>query len=342
MIVFDSESIESAKAIIPTLSRDGYILACASDNSYSALQEQLISAQLANYFNLLITKDQGSLDSLDAIRGEIDLINEVQKANPVITSWQQSVQVIVPISDLNDPFVSAGYGYPGEQASLTLAPLIEVDGKLMLQNLVNNLNMNAFFIFVVTKTMYTKYTMKYLLETLSTNPVKIVVIDDEKYPGMPMCAQILMCKDALDPEIPVIVTSCTQLLEWDSNSFLYSLANPMVDAGVLTFQNRHPRFSFVSLDNRGWITDCKMNQPFSNNACAGIFYWKRVFDLIKYSSLVVSKGQDSLNKYGPLLAMKEALKEGKKIKNYECRRMWELSTPNDLSYFHLVQKPDNS
>jgi FMN phosphatase YigB (HAD superfamily) len=49
----------------------------------------------------------------DDILYEIKKIDEVQGANPLITSWQQTVQVIVPIFDPKDAFIQAGYGYPG-------------------------------------------------------------------------------------------------------------------------------------------------------------------------------------------------------------------------------------
>ena len=47
------------------------------------------------------------------IRSEIEKIDEVQGSNPLITTWQNRVQIIVPLSNDNDAFVKAGYGYPG-------------------------------------------------------------------------------------------------------------------------------------------------------------------------------------------------------------------------------------
>lgn len=206
----------------------------------------------------------------------------------------------------------------------------------MLQNFVENLNMEMTLIFVIDKIMYEKYNMKYLLENLFENLVKTVLVDSSDFSTS--CSQILACKEFLDTDVPVVVTNCTQYLEWDSNSFLYSLANPMVDAGVLTFQNTHPRYAYVGMDKRGWVTRSELYKPFSLTACAGVFYWKKSKDLLKYCSLVVAKGRDVQNKYGVALAMDEAIKDGKRIKSYECRRMWELSTPKDLEYFHMVQQ----
>lgn len=205
----------------------------------------------------------------------------------------------------------------------------------MMQTLVENLNMKAQFVFLVSKAMYEKYNLKYFLESLVENKCKIVV--PEIHPTT-TCAQILACRDEINLDEPVIVTSCSQFLEWDSNAFLYSLANPVVDGGILTFQNSHPRYAYINLDNRGWVTGAELHKSISSNACAGIFHWKKAFDLFKYASIVVTKGIDSGDKFGVILAYAEAVKDGKRIKNYQCRRMWELSTPKDLDYFHMIQK----
>jgi hypothetical protein len=147
---------------------------------------------------------------------------------------------------------------------------------------------------------------------------------------------MLHCKDYIDLCSPVLVTSCTQLLEWDPNTFLYALANPKVDGGILTFQNSHPRYSYVSLDEFGWISNTAMKKPISTHASAGVFYWKRAFDLIKYSAVVVAKELDTANKNSLILTYQEAIKEHRHFKAFECRRMWELSTPEDLNYFYLA------
>ena len=195
--------------------------------------------------------------------------------------------------------------------------------------------MNAQFIFIVSKKYFQLYQLKYLLETLSENPVKIVVTENSQTP-MGKCEQMLHCRDYLDLSSPVLVASCTQVMEWDPNTFLYSLANPKVDGGILTFQNSHPRYSYVDLDESGWIANVAMNKPISTNASTGVFYWKRAIDLIKYSALVVAKKLDSNSKQTLLTAYQEAIKEGLLFKKFECRRMWELVTPKDLDYFYVA------
>lgn len=56
---------------------------------------------------------EGLMD-LDHIFNQIDLIHEIQEANPLITQWQQNVQVIIPLFGLEDEFIKSGFGYPGK------------------------------------------------------------------------------------------------------------------------------------------------------------------------------------------------------------------------------------
>lgn len=208
----------------------------------------------------------------------------------------------------------------------------------MIQKFVENLNLNSILLFIVSKDYYHRYQLQYLLETLSENTVKIVVLDTDNANNYGKNYQILQCKEYIDLDKPVLIASCTQLLEWDSNAFLYSLANPAVNGGILTFQNAHPRYSYVNLDSSGWVFDVAIKKPISTIATAGVYYWKRGFNLIKYSAIAVAKNMDSNNKQGFLLAFQEGVNEGMRIKSFQCHRMWELSTPKDLDYFHLVCK----
>jgi GTP:adenosylcobinamide-phosphate guanylyltransferase len=56
-------------------------------------------------------------------------------------------------------FAQAGYTFP--------KPLIEVMGKPMIQVVVDNLNIDAHYIFVVQKAHYEKYNLKYVLNMIA-------------------------------------------------------------------------------------------------------------------------------------------------------------------------------
>lgn len=62
--------------------------------------------------------------------------------------------VLIPMAGGGSRFASAGYTFP--------KPLIEVNGKPMIQIVVENLNLDAKFVFIVQKKDYIFYNLKYV------------------------------------------------------------------------------------------------------------------------------------------------------------------------------------
>ena len=71
--------------------------------------------------------------------------------------WKDSnLNILIPMAGAGTRFQKAGYTFP--------KPLIEIDGKPMIQLVVENLNVEANFIFVVQKEHRDKYNLDSLLK----------------------------------------------------------------------------------------------------------------------------------------------------------------------------------
>jgi NDP-sugar pyrophosphorylase family protein len=80
-------------------------------------------------------------------------INASQRTN---VAWKnEKMNVLIPMAGAGSRFSQAGYTFP--------KPLIEVHGKPMIQMVVDNLNIDAHFIFLVQKEHYEKYNLKQVL-----------------------------------------------------------------------------------------------------------------------------------------------------------------------------------
>ena len=62
------------------------------------------------------------------------------------------MNVLIPMAGAGSRFQQAGYTFP--------KPLIEVNGKPMIQVVVENINIDAKHIFLVQKSHYEKYQLK--------------------------------------------------------------------------------------------------------------------------------------------------------------------------------------
>ena len=68
------------------------------------------------------------------------------------------MNVLIPMAGAGSRFQKAGYVFP--------KPLIEVNGKPMIQVVVENLNIDAKHIFIVQRSHYEKYNLKHLLNLI--------------------------------------------------------------------------------------------------------------------------------------------------------------------------------
>ena len=70
--------------------------------------------------------------------------------------WEDSkMNILIPMAGAGSRFAKAGYTFP--------KPLIEVRNKPMIQVVIENLNVDAHFIYVVQKEHFEKYNLKSLL-----------------------------------------------------------------------------------------------------------------------------------------------------------------------------------
>jgi len=270
--------------------------------------------------HLVAVNDRKDLnqDKIDKIK---TILNDTKKKK---IPWRsEKMNVLVPMAGAGSRFAKVGYTFP--------KPLIEVKGKPMIQVVVEGLNVEATYTYVVQKEHYEKYNLQYLLNLL-TPGCNIVQVD-----GLTEGAACttLLAKYYIDNDEPLILTNSDQLILWDSNETLYAFNNDNVDGGIVTFPATHPKWSFAKLGDDGYVSEVAEKKPISDHATAGIYYWKRGSDYVKYAEQMIEKNVRTNNEFYVCPVYNEAIEDGKKIRIKEIgtEDMWGLGTPEDLNYF---------
>ena len=223
--------------------------------------------------------------SLLGVRGLQDVnvknvFKAISKANnktkPIRPKWQGgNMKVLIPMAGAGSRFEKAGYTFP--------KPLIEVNGKPMIQTVVENLNIDAKHVFIVQKEHYEKYNLQYLLNLISPD-CEIVQVD-----GMTEGAACttLLAEKFINNDEPLLTANSDQYIDWDSNEFLYSMEASGIDGGILTFESVHPKWSFAKLNDQGYVSEVAEKKPISNKATVGIYYWSKGSDYVKYAKQMI-------------------------------------------------------
>jgi HAD superfamily hydrolase (TIGR01509 family) len=268
--------------------------------------------------HLVPVKDSYDL-TMDKIDEAIDTLNGVIKK---MIPWRdKKMNVLIPMAGAGSRFAAAGYTFP--------KPLIEVNGKPMIQVVAENLNVDAHFIYIVQKEHYDKYNLKQLLNLIS--PGCDIVQVNSLTEGA--ACTTLLAKELINNDEPLLMANSDQYVEWNSNECLYAFTADGVDGGIVTFRATHPKWSFAKLGDDGFVTEVAEKNPISNIATVGIYYWKKGSDYVKYAEQMIEKNIRTNGEFYVCPVFNEAIGDGKKIRVKDIPKMWGIGTPEDLNYF---------
>ena len=259
-------------------------------------------------------------------------INSKLSINKMNTpKWQgNKLNVLIPMAGAGSRFQQAGYTFP--------KPLIDVKGKPMIQTVVENLNVEANFIFIVQKEHRENYNLDTLLNLITPN-CKVVEVNSLTEGA---ACTTLLAKEYINNDAPLLIANSDQFAEWDSNEFMYKMVEQNVDAGILSFKSTHPKWSFAKVNEFGYVTEVAEKKPISDIATVGIYYWAKGSDYVKYAEQMISKNIRVNNEFYVCPVFNEAIKDNKKIKTFNIEKMWGLGTPEDLQYFLKNYEADSS
>jgi HAD superfamily hydrolase (TIGR01509 family) len=233
----------------------------------------------------------------------------------------KKMNVLIPMAGNGSRFAQAGYTFP--------KPLIEVHGKPMIQVVVENLAVDANFIFVVQKSHREKYNLDSMLSLICPG-CKIVEVDSVTEGA---ACTVLLAKEFIDNDEPLVIANSDQFIEWNSLEFFYKMNEQNLDAGIVSFRATHPKWSYAKVDDNGFVTEVAEKNPISDIATVGVYYWKHGKDFVKYAESMISKDIRVNNEFYVCPVFNEALLSGLKIKTFDVPKMWGIGTPEDLNYF---------
>ena len=248
------------------------------------------------------------------------------KSNKVLSSkkvsWSDSkMNVLIPMAGAGKRFFDAGYVFP--------KPLIEVNNKPMIQWVIESLNLDANYIFIIQKEHQEKYNIQSVLKILQPN-CKIIELDHLTEGA---ACTTLLAKNYIDNSNPLIIANSDQYISWNSSKALYEFNSKNLDGAILTFEAIHPKWSYAKCDEEGYVTEVAEKKVISKNATVGVYYWKHGSDYVSSAEEMIKKNIRVNNEFYVCPTYNEFLSKEKKVKIHNVDKMWGLGTPEDLNNF---------
>jgi 3,4-dihydroxy-2-butanone 4-phosphate synthase len=233
------------------------------------------------------------------------------------------MNILIPMAGAGSRFKEVGYQLP--------KPLIDVSGKPMIQRVVENLDINGKYIFVVRQEHCEKYNIEKLLRGAAPNCE--IVKTDGLTEGQ-ACSSLLAAK-YVDNSEPLLIVNSDNYFIWDTENFLRIVQNPEVEGMIFTFKDpsKSLNWSYARVDEDDNVIEVAEKKVISDNALAGAFYWRRGSDFVKYTNQMINKNIRVNNEFYIAPVFNEAIGDNQMIKNYTIYDMKSMGSPSELNSF---------
>ena len=233
------------------------------------------------------------------------------------------MKILIPMAGEGSRFSKEGYTFP--------KPLIDVEGKPMIQVVIESLDFDATYIFLMRKEHLKKYSgVKTTLDRITNGKFQIVEVDTLTEGA---ACTTLLAKHLIDNDDELLIANSDQVIEYSSENFKLLKSMTSVDGIVFTFNSVHPKWSFVRVNSRGIIIELQEKNPISNIATCGIYWYKKGSDYVKYAEQMISKNIRVNNEFYVAPIYNEYISDGKTIIPFYVDKMHGIGTPEDLNTY---------
>jgi dTDP-glucose pyrophosphorylase len=233
------------------------------------------------------------------------------------------MKILIPMAGEGSRFAKEGYTFP--------KPLVDVNGKPMIQGVVENLDFDAEYIFLVRKDHLEKYDGLYTtLDRITNSRFKIIQVDSITEGA---ACTALLAKEWIDTDEDILIANSDQIVKYRPENFL-TIKNMIATDGIIfTFNSVHPKWSFAKINDCGLVTYVAEKIPISNIATCGIYWYRKGRDFVEAAERMISKNIRVNNEFYIAPVYNEMISSGKTVIPFFVQEMYGIGTPEDLKSF---------
>lgn len=270
--------------------------------------------------------------TLKKILTQITIVNMAEEPKEI------HVNVVVPMAGHGSRFSKVGYTVP--------KPFIDVFGKPMIQWVIENIrpknetygtakvktNIIPHYHFIAQETHLKQYSLAKICNELD---VDYTITTVDKVTEGPACT-VLLTKQHINNDMPLVIINSDQFVDWDVNNFYRCILNPESDGCINTFYQPNEndlKWSYARLGDDGLITEVAEKKYISSLATTGIYGWKRGGDFVRCAEHMIADNLRVNNEFYVCPVYNYLIKDGGKVRTFDCKKLWGLGVPEDLEHF---------
>ena len=240
------------------------------------------------------------------------------------------MNIIVLMAGPSRDFEERGYVYPKY--------LLEMSGEPIIRRVVESLApLKGKMSFVIRKEDDDKSYLGSTLQILS--PKGTVYRVNEETQGA-VCSA-LFAIDSINNEEELVIINGDQLVKNGIVNAIRQFRENDLDGGIIVFRSVHPRWSYVSLDENGYVNETSEKRPISDLATAGLYYYKHGNDFVNAAFNTIRKDVNYNGRYYICSTYNELILNQQKVGVYEIEKKEYVSYSTPQMYENYLNHKKN-
>lgn len=181
--------------------------------------------------------------------------------------------IVIPMAGDGSRFREAGYDVP--------KPLIDIHGYCMVERVISNIADQYDRVILIAREEHR--------DALINSPLwhkKNILFRflGEKTEGT--ACTILKVAKLINNNDPLLIANSDQFIKYDRAAWLRHI--DLADASIMTFRASDPKYSYVRLDQDGFVAEVAEKRVISELATCGVYYFKRGSDFCEAANRMIA------------------------------------------------------
>jgi NDP-sugar pyrophosphorylase family protein len=148
---------------------------------------------------------------------------------------------------------------------------------------------------------------------------------------------VLLAKDFINTENPLMIANCDQWVDIDINAYLAKMDTDNVDGLIMTMWADETKWSYIRFDTKGIPCEVVEKEVVSNEATVGIYNYRCGKYFVDAAESMIAKNLRVNNEFYVAPVYNEMIAKGLTITVFNIGKvldgMYGLGTPDDLQIF---------
>ena len=240
---------------------------------------------------------------------------------------EKTLNIVIPMAGAGTRFQQAGYTFP--------KPLIDVNGKPMIQVVIDNLRPQCAhqFIFICQKEHYDNYSLNEIFNNLAGRDNYKCILLTALTQGA--ACTVMTAIEHINNDNDLIIANSDQYIDIDFNKYIDFSRESEADGAIMTFEASHPKWSYARVNKEGNVMEVAEKKVISSHATVGIYYFRTGRQFVEATNAMIEKDIRVNNEFYVCPVYNELILKGGVVKIWEMakEKMHGLGTPEDLNLF---------